>query len=463
MTEQAKITDFTPDKHNANKGTEKGAIVLDDSIQLLGLGRSIVVDKHDNIIAGNKTQETAVQNGLEDAIVIETDGSKLVVVKRTDLDLYDDDDDRARMLGIYDNRSSELNLEWDKDNLDLMLQNINSDSISVQAALSELAQENDLYFGEEPELIDPEPQIDRAEELQEKWQVKRGDLWQIGEHKLLCGDSTVEGDVSRVMGGELAQGCFTSPPYAEQRKRQYGGIPSDEYVDWWEDIQKQVKKYLTDNGCFFVNIKPHVEDIERTLYVFDLVIAMKRQWGWSYIDEFCWLRAGMPKIVRYRFKNAFEPIYQFSKSKKDFVFNPKDVMHYSENVPIAIGEGAGNTNWAGWQGSAVANMQGEISDSFNGRIEAGMAYPSNVLKAFSNNKSLSHPAAFAIQLAEFFIKCYSNDKDIWYEPFAGSGTVAVACEQLNRKCRMIEISEKYCAVILERMSEMGLEPELVEQ
>ena len=142
----AKITDFHPDKHNANKGTEKGAIVLDDSVRNLGLGRSILVDKNGNIIAGNKTQETAVANGLEDAIVIETDGSKLVVVKRTDIDLYSPDDDKARMLALYDNLSSQVNLDWDPVNLDFALQNIQSDSISVQAALSELATENGLIL-----------------------------------------------------------------------------------------------------------------------------------------------------------------------------------------------------------------------------------------------------------------------------------------------------------------------------
>lgn len=155
----AKITDFHPDKHNANKGTEKGAIVLDDSVRNLGLGRSILVDKNGNIIAGNKTQETAVANGLEDAIVIETDGSKLVVVKRTDIDLYSPDDDKARMLALYDNLSSQVNLDWDPVNLDFVLQNIQSDSISVQAALSELA------TGVIPDLMLPDGRAQLEPEL----------------------------------------------------------------------------------------------------------------------------------------------------------------------------------------------------------------------------------------------------------------------------------------------------------
>lgn len=316
--------------------------------------------------------------------------------------------------------------------------------------------------------VAPEAQIDKAEELNKVWGVKSGDLWIIpsktgkGEHRLLCGDSTKSEDVERLMGDDKSQACFTSPPYAEQRIHQYGGIPADKYVEWWVDIQSNVRNYLAPNGCFFVNIKPHVEDIERSLYVFDLVIAMKRRWQWQFIDEFCWLRAGVPKMVKYRFKNAFEPIYHFAVSKREFVFNPQDVMKYSENVPIAGGEGVGNTNWAAWQGTA-SDAQGITGNLFGGdRIEAGMAYPSNVLKAFSNNESLGHPAAFAVELAEFFIKCYSNEGQLWYEPFAGSGTVMVACEKNKRLSANIEMQPDYCAVILQRMKGMGLEPVLAE-
>ena len=111
LSEHAKITDFQPDKANANVGTQQGRRVLDHSIGKLGLGRSILVDKHGNVIAGNKAQEVALDLGLEDAIVVKTKGDKLVVVQREDLDLYEGD--TARQLAYADNRSSEMGLEWD--------------------------------------------------------------------------------------------------------------------------------------------------------------------------------------------------------------------------------------------------------------------------------------------------------------------------------------------------------------
>lgn len=107
----AKLTDLVPDDHNANKGTQRGMKILDDSVRSCGAGRSLVVDKHDRIIAGNKTHERLVDIGVEDAIIVESDGSKAVVVKRTDLDL---DDERARMLAYYDNRAAQF-IEFDPD------------------------------------------------------------------------------------------------------------------------------------------------------------------------------------------------------------------------------------------------------------------------------------------------------------------------------------------------------------
>ena len=112
---QAKLSDLQPDRRNANKGTERGLKALDHSLRQYGAGRSILVDKHGRIIAGNKTTERAADLGLEDVIIVPTDGTKLVAVQRTDLDL--ETDKAARELALADNRVSELDLAWDVDQL----------------------------------------------------------------------------------------------------------------------------------------------------------------------------------------------------------------------------------------------------------------------------------------------------------------------------------------------------------
>jgi hypothetical protein len=111
----AKIGELTPDERNANRGTERGRYMLDHSLRQYGAGRSILVDRNGKVIAGNKTIEAAADIGLDDVIVVQTDGSQLVAVQRTDLDL--DDGDRARLLAYADNRASEGGLEWDAEQI----------------------------------------------------------------------------------------------------------------------------------------------------------------------------------------------------------------------------------------------------------------------------------------------------------------------------------------------------------
>jgi sporulation protein YlmC with PRC-barrel domain len=106
------LADITPDSKNANKGNERGAVQLENSLRQYGAGRSILLDKNNRIIAGNKTYEQAGQIGLDNLLVIETDGTQLVAVKRTDIDI---DTKQGRELAIADNRTSQVGLEWDTD------------------------------------------------------------------------------------------------------------------------------------------------------------------------------------------------------------------------------------------------------------------------------------------------------------------------------------------------------------
>lgn len=119
MTDIRKVSDLQPDKRNANKGTERGLKALDHSLRQYGAGRSLLVDKHGRIIAGNKTAQAAAEIGLDDVIVVHTDGTKLVAVQRDDLDL--EQDKAARELAYADNRVGQLDLDFD---VALMLQDI---------------------------------------------------------------------------------------------------------------------------------------------------------------------------------------------------------------------------------------------------------------------------------------------------------------------------------------------------
>lgn len=196
------IKDLAPDTLNANKGTPRGLQMVEDSLRTYGAGRSILVDKKGSVIAGNKTLQSASDIDLP-IRVVETDGKELVVVQRTDLDL---NSKKARELGIADNRSSQVGLEWDAD----ILSQLKDEGVELSGMFTEKELAALLPQGESK---DAEPQIDKAAELQQKWQVATGEILTIGPHVLLCGDSGLAGDVFKLMGDKKGDLGFTDPPY----------------------------------------------------------------------------------------------------------------------------------------------------------------------------------------------------------------------------------------------------------
>jgi len=284
--------------------------------------------------------------------------------------------------------------ETDAIKLDELLREIDTGSEALQQMLADLADDAGLYQDEKKEVVEdevPEPPADPI--------TKPGDLWILGQHRLLCGDSTKTEDVERLTAGSVINLAFTSPPYASQREYDkssgFKPIPEDQFVLWWEPIQSCIKERMAKDGSFFVNIKPACDGLERSLYVFDLVLSMKRKWGWLFAEEFCWERNGIPQQVVRRFKNQFEPVYQFTLG--DWKFRPKDVMHESNSVPQPLGKGAGNTSAADRQGKSGAVDPNEV--------KSGMAYPGNRLPTFaSTHTALGHSAAFPVGLPAFFVK-----------------------------------------------------------
>lgn len=137
-----KLTSLIPDPNNANKGTQRGRGMLERSLTDLGAGRSILVDKNNVAIAGNKSLECAIESGFEDGIVIETDGSQLIVVKRVDLDLSKDA--KAVQLSIADNRAGEVSLEWDVKELEAIADRVDLSNYFFDEELSKMINDAEL-------------------------------------------------------------------------------------------------------------------------------------------------------------------------------------------------------------------------------------------------------------------------------------------------------------------------------
>jgi DNA modification methylase len=324
----------------------------------------------------------------------------------------------------------------DREQMQTLLEAVNSDNEQTQKYLSELAQREGLEFGEEPK--DAEPQIDRAAELLEKWGVVSGDLWQIGEHRLLCGDSTKREDVERVMGVEKARLCFTSPPYADQRDYEIG------VFDWLALMNGATNclfLIMADPGDVVINLGMSYKDGRVNAYWNDWITFCETL-GYSLYGWYVWDKGrGFPGEWNGRLAPAHEFIFHFSigrVSANHWVPKAESSFERNKYAKKAIQRKADG------EYKAPTNLEA---------MNQPFKIPDSVIRMPQETEGFgNHPAMFPVEFASFGIKTWGKSNEIVYEPFAGSGTTMVACQNLSRKCYGIEISPAYCAVILERMS-----------
>jgi site-specific DNA-methyltransferase (adenine-specific) len=268
------------------------------------------------------------------------------------------------------------------------------------------------------------------------------------QYRVICGDCRDFSVVERLLGGAKANLVITSPPYAAQREYDkssgFKPIAPGAYVEWYRDVAANVASILAPDGSYFLNIKEHCKDGERSLYVKDLVLAHKREWGWMFVDEFCWRKTdnGVPGAWNDRFKNAWEPIFHFAKAGVEIKFFPYAVatesdgcFDYSPDNPMSK------------TGSELSSHGPDGSPT--GR-RSGFARPSNVLEYCPEKTQHEHSAPFPRALVDFFIKAFTEPGDMIFDPFLGSGTTMIAAMKLGRSCVGCEISPQYCDVIVNR-------------
>ena len=231
---------------------------------------------------------------------------------------------------------------------------------------------------------------------------------------------------------------ITSPPYADSRKDTYGGIHPDKYVKWFLPKSKEFLRVLKPTGTFILNIKEKATNGERHTYVIDLIRELRKQ-GWIWTEEFIWHKKNTyPGKWSNRFRDAWERCLQFNKNKK---FNM-----YQEEVMVPIGKWAKNRlaklsdKDRVRDNSAVGSGFGKNVSNWRGREKV---YPSNVLYMATECANKNHSAVFPVALPEWFIKLFTKEGDFVLDPFAGSGTTAVATKNLNRKYLMIDVIEDY--------------------
>ena len=336
------------------------------------------------IVKGHGRREAALQAGLVSCPV--------------DLQEYESEAaEHADM--IADNRIAEL-AEMDAGKLSDLLNELKVMDLDMELT-GFTEDEFEKLLSEKEGLADAEPQTDKAAELNKTWKVKTGDLWQIGEHRLLCGDSTKAEDVARVMGGEKAGAIIADPPYGMRLDADFSGMVNNLKITKGKGM-KRGRKYnnvIGDHEDF--NAVPIISAIGDPAiqfwfgadYYSKSLPDVEHSGAWLVWDK------RLDESADKMFGSCFELIWARQKCKRDMI----------------------RIKWAGIFGTEKEPQRG---------------------RQHPNQK----PVELLVNLAE-------RTKGIIVDPFAGSGTCLIACQNLNHKCRGIEISPNYCAVILQRMTD----------
>lgn len=419
------LGDLKPDPKNCRKHNPRNIGSIADSLRTVGAARSIVIDENDVILAGNGLVEAAGEAGITKVRVVEADGETVIAVRRTGLT-----DKQKAQLAIADNRTAEL-AEWDTEQLLATLAEYEIDPASVEFS------KDDLAKLEAEEMRDREVEEDEAPDAsQVEKRCGAGDLWQLGNHRLLCGDSTKAEDVGRLMGGEKASLCFTSPPYGQQRDYTAEGKAK---VQDWDALMEGVFANLpmTDDGQVLVNLGLIHREGEWVPY-WEGWIEWMRQQGWRRFGWYVWDQGpGLPGDWAGRFAPAHEFLFHFNRTSRK---------------PNKTEE----CKWAGEanHGSGLRGSDGTVAGYCHaGRPVQDKKIGDSVIRV-SRHKArgieVEHPAVFSVEFAGKMLEAWTFALGLAYDPFLGSGTTLIAAEQLGRRCFGLEISETYCDIIIAR-------------
>lgn len=242
----------------------------------------------------------------------------------------------------------------------------------------------------------------------------------------------------------------TSPPYADNRKKTYGGVPIKNYVDWFLPISAELKRVLKPNGSFILNIKERTVDGERGTYVMELILEMRKQ-GWLWTEEYIWHKKNsFPGKWPNRFRDAWEKCLHFTKQKK--------FKMYQDAVKVPVGDWA-ETRLKKLSKTDKIRDKSKVQSGFGKNVSnwigKELVYPTNVIHMATECGNVNHSAAFPVSLPSWFIKLFTKKGDLVLDPFMGSGTTALAAINLNRHFIGTEVHEEYYKIALERIKEIG--------
>ena len=387
------VSKLIPDPNNARKRTLLSASVIRKSLEQFGAARSIVIDENDVIRAGNGTYEEAGQLGIEKVLVVEADGNTIVAVKRRGLT-----EEQWKQYAIADNTASDFST-WDYEILEELASEVDLSEFFPDDKLNELLEslgKGEGFGNAEPKEEDEEEVaelLDKVDEIESR--VKLGEIWQLGRHRISCGDSTIEGNVRALLGDRFDDVgmVFADVPYGinvvskdgslgGNTKGKYQQILGDETKDVAYNSFKLCNKLFKDNVLIFWGANHYASVVT---------------------DSSCWI-----------------------------IWDKQD----GKSVDFADCELA----WTNI--SQPARVFKHIWDGFRRDSERG--------------EMRVHPTQKPVALCEWCFEKYGNDNDLIFDPFLGSAPSIIAAEKMegDRTVYGFELSPAYCEVILRRFESL---------
>ncbi len=331
--------------------------------------------------------------------------------------------------------------ESDSSRITTLLETVRTDDDAVRELLRRTAGES-LWMRLHPgELIEPPARIDKAGELQKKWGTEPGQLWRIGEHRLLCGDSTNPADVLRLMAGQRAILFATDPPYAV-------GYTGGSHPQSWGNKGASNR----DKDWSGQYVEAQVADVKNTeeagleLYCGFIDMAIQHAIA-SNAAWYCWYASRRHSMVE-RAWNKFDAFVH----QQIIWVKTRPVLTYStylwRHEPCLFG-------WL--RGAKPKTLRPHFGQSEG-------EFPTTVWEvANAEVETDAHPTSKPLKLFTLPMQMHTEPGDLCYEPFSGSGSQLVAAQQMRRRCYAIEKSPPFVAVALERMAALGLNPDLVSE
>ena len=419
-----KLSDLKPAPYNPREIADDALAALSQSVESFGDLSGIIWNKRSGLlVCGHQRLEALKQRGAEFKA-----GAFILNKARFPVRVVDWDETTERAANVTANNPHVAGdwtaglsdvLEGLKDDLP------NFEGLNLDKLLADAPQEA-------PEIVEdevPEPPIDPI--------TKPGDLWILGRHRLLCGDATKAEDVGRVMDGEKAALCFTSPPYDQQRDYGDASDCSD-----WDGLMTGVFACLpmSADGQVLVNIGLIHQDCEWVPY-WEKWIEWMRGQGWRRFGWYVWDQGhGLRGDWHGRMAPSHEWLFHFNRN----AVTPEKWIE---------------CKCAGEKGGVLRNPDGGFNEASSPIVQAHKI-PDSVWRVERAKGGVQgHPAPFGVELPAVALRSWGGDV---YDPFLGSGTTLIAAEQLDRRCFCLEIEPKYCDVVVERWQNLTGEKAVLE-